>query len=506
MMPKESSLSTRFKKFVSSFLIFAILFGQTVHIPLLQTTQAAESDFPNLVAILINESVFSGDLKRKVERYAEDVQANLESSRAVIVNIDEDATPEKIAALLEKLYYEGDGKGVSRLVGTVLVGDLPLPVVHRGEKTFLSVFPYVDFVDKSFVYDSEKGYYEYTSVPAASDVPEIWHGIVHPNTGNADEDREKLEAFFDKTHEYYSKSGRFEASKFRIQPHVFYFDSYRDQLNARSSEWKSYQLMLEYAEDLAYNRFSKHLANTVYQAYQGYLGADVPNAAGTEIGDILAAYTGSTLDFRSAPDVQTREPIEKSLKRFFEVLSEKYLGDILRYVHNAGRYGAGNDVRVDVPAIIVGKSDELMKRSLKDANTAFEGSIDALVRGGLARHVAVGLVHSINENSATAGSEGTPGTSSSSSRSYQNYLYGKPGANVSKAEDCTIVRGSSLVVEANRGYDVSNSESDVSILQNDLPNGRCFPGGKPAAMSFWGNNTPLKLDVSRSNEGIMTLQ
>lgn len=182
------------------------------------------------------------------------------------------------------------------------------------------------------------------------------------------------------------------------------------------------------------------------------------------------------------------------------------MGDILRYVHNAGRYGTGNDVRVDVPAIIVGKSDELMKRSLKDANTAFEGSIDALVRGGLARHVAVGLVHSINESSATAGSEGTPGTSSSSSRSYQNYLYGKPGASVSKAEDCTIVRGSSLVVEANRGYDVSNSESDVSILQNDLPNGRCFPGGKPAAMSFWGNNTPLKLDVSRSNEGIMTLQ
>lgn len=34
-------------------------------------------------------------------------------------------------------------------------------------------------------------------------------------------------------------------------------------------------------------------------------------------------------------------------------MSEKYLGDILRYVHNAGRYGTGNDVRVDIPAVVV---------------------------------------------------------------------------------------------------------------------------------------------------------
>ena len=68
------------------------------------------------------------------------------------------------------------------------------------------------------------------------------------------------------------------------------------------------------------------------------MGADVPDATGTEIGEILAANTGATLNFDSAPDIQTREPIEKSLKKFFEVLSEKYLGDILRYVHNAGRY------------------------------------------------------------------------------------------------------------------------------------------------------------------------
>lgn len=271
MNTAKTPLSERIKKVVSSFLIFAILFGQTVHIPLLQTTQAAESDFPNLVAVLVGEKSFSGDLKSKLERYGEDVQANLAGSRAIVVSIPEDATPEKIAALLEKLYYEGDGKGTSRLVGTVLVGELPMPVVHRSGKTFLSVFPYVDFVDKSFVYKSDKGYYEYSSAAAASDTPEIWHGIVRSNTGDFEKDQDRLEAFFDKTHEFYSKQGRFESSKFRTQPHVFYFDSYRDQLSSRSSEWKSYQLMLQYAEEIAYNRFNKHFAKTVYEAYQSYL-------------------------------------------------------------------------------------------------------------------------------------------------------------------------------------------------------------------------------------------
>ncbi len=67
------------------------------------------------------------------------------------------------------------------------------------------------------------------------------------------------------------------------------------------------------------------------------------------------------------------------------------------------------------------------------------------------------------------------------------------------------MRGSTLPVEANRGYDVNNAQPDVMLLQKDLPNGRCFPNNSVAAMAFWGNNTPAKLDVSRSNEGIMTL-
>ncbi len=152
-----------------------------------------------------------------------------------------------------------------------------------------------------------------------------------------------------------------------------------------------------------------------------------------------------------------------------------------------------------------------MKRSLKDANTTFEDSIDSLVRGGLARNVAVGLTYTVNDESATAGTAATEtapatgGEKSSSSRTYRNFIFGKEGSQINAANECTIVRGSSLAVEANRGYDVSNAQADVALLQKDLPNGRCFPNSSVAGMAFWGNNTPAKLDVSRSREGIMTL-
>ncbi len=177
------------------------------------------------------------------------------------------------------------------------------------------------------------------------------------------------------------------------------------------------------------------------------------SASGTEIGEILAAYSGSNLDFGTAPDIQTREPILKSLKRFFGVLNESYLGDILRFVHNAGRYGEGNDVRVDTPAFIVGKKDELMGRTLKDGNAAFESMLDSLVKNGLSRDIAVGTVLNVSDTEIIPADPNVPDSSSSrdtTEYSFSNYYYGRKAETLSKAEQCSIVRGSTLPVEANR--------------------------------------------------------
>ena len=44
------------------------------------------------------------------------------------------------------------------------------------------------------------------------------------------------------------------------------------------------------------------------------------------------------------------------------------------------------------------------------------------------------------------------------SKTYKNYFFGQEASTITDAKQCTIVRGSTLKVESNRGYAVKNAE------------------------------------------------
>ena len=92
----------------------------------------------------------------------------------------------------------------------------------------------------------------------------------------------------------------------------------------------------------------------------------------TAIKSILDTYSGSTMDMSKAPDITTKDIIEKSVKQFFEVFNAKYMGDVLRYVYNTGRYGDANNVRADSTPVVIAKKDLFTRTTLKDTNTAME--------------------------------------------------------------------------------------------------------------------------------------
>ena len=266
MMPQNTT--KRLKKVLSGFLIFSIFFLQTVQLPLLvPEAEAAPDTVPNLVSIIVNSETNKSHSSR-IKRYAADIQAALENTRVIVVEVPNSVSPHNIAALNEKLYYEGDGKGIARLVGTVLVGSLPIPVVHSRDTTFLSIYPYTDFEDKAFVYDESAGYYESAKTPPKNDVPEVWHGVIMPNTGSKSQDSDRIGTFLDKTHDFYKKQGVF--SKSLAEPFMFYLDTLHDQKSSRLQDWKAYNLGLENIEDLSYNRFNKYLAKKLYDAYQSF--------------------------------------------------------------------------------------------------------------------------------------------------------------------------------------------------------------------------------------------
>jgi hypothetical protein len=64
--------------------------------------------------------------------------------------------------------------------------------------------PYVDFEDKSFIFNHESKKYEKSDAVKSDIGAEIWHGVISPNTGSRDNDIQAIKDYFDKNHDYYS--------------------------------------------------------------------------------------------------------------------------------------------------------------------------------------------------------------------------------------------------------------------------------------------------------------
>lgn len=266
----------------------------------------------------------------------------------------------------------------------------------------MSVYPYVDFDSKSFVYDQTKKIYEYTTKTLTDEKPEIWHSVIRPNTGDASKNSDELVLFFNKTHDFYNKQGLFAPENTKMEPRVFYMDTFHDQEASSPDLWKSYNLYLENIEDIAYNRFNKYLAKKLYDASQGFYSLNGEDVSDPTIKKILETNSSATLDISKAPDITTKDVIEKSVKQFFEVLNTKYMGDVLRYIHNTGRYGDANNVRADSVPVVIAKKDLFMRTSLKDSNTALEGAIDNMVHSTLAKPMIIATGYKVTTTSYTA--------------------------------------------------------------------------------------------------------
>lgn len=425
---------SRFQKWLSSFLIFSILFLQTFEVPWLNSSRAEAKTSTDIVSFFVEDAIYSGAVKTRISQYAKDIQAYLPNTRVVIFPVARTSNPFFIASTNERLYYEGDGSGLSRLVGTILIGAVPLPVVHKQGKALMSVYPYVDFEMKSFLFDQTKNSYEYTDKTLTDEKPEIWHSVIRPNTGDEDKNRDEIVNFFTKTHDFYTKQGLFSSENTKQEPKVFYMDAFHDQKTSSVENWKSYELYLKNVEDLAYNRFNKYLAKSLYDASQNIFSVDTSELSDPNLQKILSMREQSSLDLSKTPDIATKDIIEKSLKKFFEVVNAKYLGDVLRYIHNTGRYGDTNDVRSDVTPIVIAKKDILMQQTLKDVNTSLEGAIDKMVQEGVSKKIPVLVQYSIKPP------ESFPPEKNEVEKVYKNYFFGREASSVSSPADCTIVR------------------------------------------------------------------
>ena len=514
---------TRLQRSIASFVLPFFFFWLVFRFPFddfFSWTEATNPEVNSLVSILVSEDVYSW-VESSVKRYAEDIQNQLQGTRAVIIPVPDDATSFEIAALNENLYYEwykwltGENSFESQLVWSVFIWNIPSPIVFEWDKSSKTIFPYIDFEDKKYVYNHQSDKYESNTNNIEWLNAEVWHGLIVPNKDSIEDDIDAINDYFDKNHDFYQWEGNFTYLKWTInwktweevsesyEPYVFYFDQFREQASLDYSKFQWYEAYLENREDLNYSRYSKELAQKIQDRVLWSQSDQIDSLISDldpEITDLslLEDFTSQGPDISNTSAISTRFITNNVTKQFLETLNSSTLWEFRKEVYNAWRYNwVWSEVNVDTIAYLISVLDTLWDSVIKWVNNNLEKEIDSLVIDwGLSRKIAVPVWIS------TSGSSWF--WSSCSTRRYTNFLYWKHGSEIQTASDCSIYLWSTengwTLVEANRWYNVEHVESDIAVCR------AIWTSSIWKTQGYWGGNSPLNFSDSSYDSWVLALK
>ncbi len=499
----------KIQKFISYLLIFSILFTQSISINFLWfITQifAWNENRINLVSILVEDSKYD-ELKNSIDTYAKNIQNTLENTRVVIVPTPSNANPYTIASINEKMFFEWykwidwQNPWDTRLIWTVLVWDIPLPVVHKFWSYEKTILPYVDFENKEYIYDPVKQVFEYNNNNSEDFKREIWHWYIGWTWVSVND----IKNYFEKNNDYYKWKWLFKTANWITnqvyqddyidwyEPHVFYFDQIRENEAIKEVEYKAYKLYLENLEDISYNRFYKLLADKLqntYLTFQWNFVWDISNFLFQNwIDPSKYNLTWNKADISwLVPDIQTRHIIYNSVKRFYQIFNSTLFEDYRKNIYNAWRYNFDEDkINGDFIPFIITNLDLYTDWILKNVNNDLEEYIDNLVIWSwsnknieaASRKIAIPTYYSLwyNENN--------------SRDNFTNYYHWLNWSSVKEAIECSIYRWSTYnswnLVESNRWFNINNAWNDTARCQDKTT-------------WFWWKNSPIDLDINSINE------
>ncbi|RKW20498.1 VCBS repeat-containing protein [Candidatus Gracilibacteria bacterium] len=493
------------QKTIAYVLLFAFFLQISVNIPgITSLVFARESSFYNLVSVIVDEKTYN-EVKSELDTYSRDISSNLENTRVVILPVPEDASPFSIASMNEALYFDGY-KSLSpvdfesRLSTTIFVGNIPLPRVYKGNEFSRTALPYVDFINKSYIYNKETKRYEENSSSNSEIKAEVEFSFISPNTGDFKENINSLKKFFKKSHDYYTGQGAYKQTNAIIngnkdeeldhllyRPYVFYYDYVREAKSFSKDLYESYLSTRKNNEDLAYTRYGQDLLGKMKGSFDKSQQsiADLAKKVDPNLKIPSAATTGAT---GIGYDIHLGMVIENLKRNFINSFGKGVMTDLRKDVFNAGRYNFGTEVNVDFLPHVVSNMDTIADEILKQQNNELEKQVDEIVEK-ISRKIAVPM--EFHE----------PGSD------YANYLYGNRTSNITKAEQCSVFRGSSNLVEANRGYYIPHSQSDIERMRQmgiECLNGEM--GNMPGTQGLWGKYSPLNTDPNTIGQGPLKLK
>ncbi|MFC1810925.1 FG-GAP-like repeat-containing protein, partial [Patescibacteria group bacterium] len=439
----KTKIKNKLQKIVAGMLVSATLFVQMAQAPIasaqfgLFDNENDPTKVTSLIAILVDEAViedntqyeglipqYSGDLssltlRDRISRFAKDTQVSDPFTKSLIIRVNQNQTPYDIAQALETLYYKGDETETekSQLEGVITIGDVPLPVVNKKGYKFVSMLPYTDFEEKSYVFNLNTKDFEYnddTLTPKA----EAWHGVIKPSREGA-EGKIQLSEYFDKNHLYHIAHPDF--SQYDEKP--LYADMIWESSLLDQTVLKRYENYAAHLEDFAYHRYTKALLEEL---------TDDPDLEGIVDPEM----------FEGLPDAHSRTIILNYAVKFNE-LFKNYLQKANDLVKGSGRWEEYDSI-VELIAV----KDLHTQEYLKQVNDQIELKVDEIAE-------TLQSPFSLVENSIVSGMITLDNNNNINLNSYSFinnnkfleggfftiHYYGKPGIEITDPKECTLYRG-----------------------------------------------------------------
>lgn len=232
----------------------------------------------DLVVILVDEETWGSSssgsgtfsflgvtsLAEKIQTYAQDVQATLPWTKAMIVTVSPEDSTVDLQRYLEKLYFEGDetDSDPTQLAGVVTVGAVPLPVVNKNGYRFVSLLPYTDFEEPSYIVDETTQDFVPNTV-AQNLQAEVWHGVIAPPL-DGQEGIDLLAMYFDKNHAFHTGDEDYTT----FDEKAFVADLVTESHTLNSVAFGAYERFTDLWENLAYYRYTNDLVEDTFTEMQ----------------------------------------------------------------------------------------------------------------------------------------------------------------------------------------------------------------------------------------------
>lgn len=197
-----------------------------------------------IVSVFVNKQIYDSK-KADIDRFTTDyLWAKIDNLDTVLFIYDPTSfRSSDLVKINQNLYLEWKKWSASDMIGTILIWDIPLPVVNKNWFIFQTIYPLVDFVDVKFAFDPQLDLFDYQW--EWNSQPEIWHSLI-----NFWSEWDKYDNYFDKIRQYADDPNSI------LWSWLWYDDIVYQKKTFDPDNVQNYINNYIFTEDISYNRYT----------------------------------------------------------------------------------------------------------------------------------------------------------------------------------------------------------------------------------------------------------